>query len=103
VKSLGARMYEAFTASVRFESIGSRRDEFETLPALEQARWNRAACAFVAGLSDFSGEWDAVVEACAVAAEAQDRIGREWVRDSLWAEICRRAGENVRALKRGRA
>lgn len=26
-------------------------------------------------------------EACAVRAEALDRIGREWVADSLWARI----------------
>lgn len=38
------------------------------------------------------------VEACAVAAEAQDRAGREWVRDSLWADILKRAGANVRRL-----
>lgn len=39
------------------------------------------------------------IEACAVAAEAQDRCGREWVADSLWANILKRAGANVRALK----
>lgn len=40
------------------------------------------------------------IERCAVAAEAQDREGREWVRHSLWAEILKRAGQNVRALAR---
>lgn len=42
---------------------------------------------------------DAVIEQCAVAAEQQDRAGREWVPDSLWANILRRAALNVRALK----
>lgn len=37
-----------------------------------------------------------IVEACAVAAEAQDRVGREWVRDSLWDQVLKRAGANVR-------
>ena len=45
-------------------------------------------------------ERNAVIEECAQAAEALDREGREWVRDSLWAALMRRAGENVRALKR---
>lgn len=45
-----------------------------------------------------------IIEECAQAAEAVDRIGREWVRDSLWAQICARAGQNVRALlKKGGA
>ena len=42
-----------------------------------------------------------LIEACAIAAEAQDRTGREWVRDSLWDQILRRAGANVRALSVG--
>lgn len=44
-------------------------------------------------------ERNALIEECAVAAEAQDRTGREWVRDSLWDAILKRAGRNVRALK----
>jgi hypothetical protein len=40
-----------------------------------------------------------IVEVCAGAAEAQDRAGREWVRDSLWSEILKRAGTNVRAVR----
>jgi hypothetical protein len=44
---------------------------------------------------------DAIIEQCAVAAEAQDRTGREWVKDSLWDAVMKRAGQNVRALKRG--
>lgn len=43
-------------------------------------------------------ERNAVIEECARAAEAQDRVGYEWVRDSLWDTICRRAGANVRRL-----
>lgn len=39
-----------------------------------------------------------LVEQCAAAAEAQDRTGYEWVANSLWANILRRAGANVRAL-----
>lgn len=46
-------------------------------------------------------EHDALIEKAAVAAEAVDRIGREWVGDSLWANILKRAGDNVRKLKRG--
>lgn len=42
---------------------------------------------------------DEIIEACAIAAEAQDRAGYEWVPDSLWANILRRAGANVRGLK----
>jgi hypothetical protein len=38
------------------------------------------------------------IERCAVAAEATKRTGWEWVRDSLWANVLKRAGENVRAL-----
>lgn len=44
-------------------------------------------------------ERDQLIEECAQAAEAQDRGGYEWVRDSLWAKILQRAGANVRALK----
>lgn len=45
-------------------------------------------------------ERNALIEECARAAEAQERTGREWVADSLWANILKRAGDNVRALKR---
>jgi len=44
-------------------------------------------------------ERNALIEECAKAAEAQDRVGREWVPDSLWHNILKRAGANVRALK----
>lgn len=44
-------------------------------------------------------ERNALIEECAVAAEQQDRIGYEWVGNSLWANILRRAGQNVRKLK----
>lgn len=44
-------------------------------------------------------ERNALIEECAKAAEAQDREGHEWVRGSLWANILRRAGVNVRRLK----
>lgn len=52
-----------------------------------------------AGAGKDDAERDAIIEACAVAAEAVDRIGHEWVRDSLWATVLKRAGDNVRALK----
>lgn len=39
-----------------------------------------------------------LIERCAVAAEAQDRTGREWVKNSLWDNILERAGANVRKL-----
>lgn len=38
------------------------------------------------------------IERCAKAAEATEREGWEWVRESLWANILKRAGANVRAL-----
>lgn len=44
-------------------------------------------------------ERNALIEECVKAAEAQDRVGREWVADSLWHNILKRAGANVRALK----
>lgn len=44
-------------------------------------------------------ERNALIEECAVAAEAQDRAGYEWVHNSLWAKILLRAGNNVRLLK----
>jgi hypothetical protein len=44
-------------------------------------------------------ERNALIEECAMAAEQQDRSGREWVADILWANILRRAGSNVRKLK----
>lgn len=45
-------------------------------------------------------EWNDCVEACAIAATQQDRTGREWVGNSLWANILKRAGDEVRKLKR---
>ena len=36
-------------------------------------------------------------EACAVAAEAIERTGREWVKDSLWANIKRDTAAAIRA------
>lgn len=97
--SLGQRFYDAFHAGGG-AGLGTDGQPFAESTAEAQAFWNRAAVAFTCQLSDFETEWDAVVEACAQAAEAQDRTGREWVRDSLWAAILRRAGENVRRLKR---
>lgn len=44
-------------------------------------------------------ERDALIEECARAAEQQDRAGREWVPESLWAKILTRAGAEVRRLK----
>jgi hypothetical protein len=41
---------------------------------------------------------ETTIEECAVAAEAFDRTGREWVRESLWQKMMKRAGANVRAL-----
>lgn len=62
---------------------------------------SRAADAMKAALaicSEALSQRDQIIQACATAAEAQDRIGYEWVRDSLWAQILKRAGDNVRAL-----
>ena len=56
----------------------------------------RDLVAFVRRVQDAG--WRKTIEQCATAAEAQDRIGREWVQDSLWDTILRRAGANVRAL-----
>ena len=36
-------------------------------------------------------------EACAAAAESLDRSGREWVKDSLWANIKRDTAAAIRA------
>lgn len=38
------------------------------------------------------------IERCAIAAEAQDRAGYEWLRESVWTSILKLAGQNVRAL-----
>lgn len=63
------------------------------------------ACDDCAGTADTVELWNkrpclnALIEECAQAAEQQDRTGYEWVRDSLWANILRRAGANVRKLK----
>lgn len=46
-----------------------------------------------------AGTRNEIIEECAIAAEAQDRTGHEWVHDSLWANILKRAGANVRRLK----
>lgn len=46
---------------------------------------------------------NSIIEECAVAAEQQDRTGREWVSDSLWAKILLRAGTEVRKLKSAKA
>lgn len=56
--------------------------------------WNRRQKAALA-----TAARNSIIEQCAVAAEAQDRIGHEWVADSLWANILKRAGQNVRALQ----
>lgn len=37
-------------------------------------------------------------ERCAVVAEAKDRAGRDWVPDSIWAQIKR---ETAAAIRRG--
>lgn len=42
---------------------------------------------------------DAVIEECAKVAEALDRVGREWVPDSIWDKINRDAAKRIRALK----
>lgn len=47
-----------------------------------------------------NAEHNAIVEACAVAAEERHMIGQEWVPDSLWAAILGRAAANVRRLKK---
>lgn len=44
-------------------------------------------------------ERNAVIEECAQAARLADRVGREWVQDSLWDKITERAAEAVRKLK----
>ncbi|HEX9955507.1 MAG TPA: hypothetical protein VGB48_09890 [Allosphingosinicella sp.] len=46
---------------------------------------------------------DAALEEAATAAEALDRSGREWVRDSLWANIKSDTARAIRALKQGTA
>lgn len=47
-------------------------------------------------------EWrNELVERCAIAAEMQDRVGYEWVRDSIWDNFMKRGGAAVRLLKVG--
>ena len=68
-------------------------------PGHEVAGWEAALSSLQDGLGrHMDAIRAATVEECAVAAEAQDRTGRAWVRDSLWAAILKRAGANVRAL-----
>lgn len=40
-----------------------------------------------------------LIEQCAQAAAMQDRVGYEWVKDSLWATLCKRSAAAVRKLK----
>lgn len=42
---------------------------------------------------------DDVIEECAQAARMIDRVGHEWVQDSLWDNITQRAAAAVRKLK----
>jgi hypothetical protein len=89
------------------------------LPSFDARDWAAAFCkinpkmpedimvtwfanALMRGFDECASRTDrnAIIEECAVAAEAQDRIGREWVADSLWDVVMKRAGANVRALKR---
>jgi hypothetical protein len=44
-------------------------------------------------------ERDAVIEECAKVAEAADRTGPEWVRDSLWDHMRLQTAADIRALK----
>jgi hypothetical protein len=44
-------------------------------------------------------ERDAILEEAAVCAEQQNRVGREWVKDSLWDAIIQRVPEAIRRLK----
>jgi hypothetical protein len=44
-------------------------------------------------------ERNAVLEEAAVCAERQNRVGREWVRDSLWDAIIRRVPDAIRKMK----
>lgn len=46
-----------------------------------------------------SSERDSIIEECAVKAEALDRVGREWVADSLWDKISRETAGRIRSLK----
>lgn len=50
-------------------------------------------------LRQAAGGRDAVIEECAKAAEALDRIGYEWVRDSLWDRIALETAARIRTLK----
>lgn len=66
----------------------------------DRAGWLEDAAYFADALRLLAAtERNDIIEQCAVAAEAQDRVGYEWVGSSLWANILRRAGANVRKLK----
>ena len=72
--------YEAFTSAV------------EGAILVEREKWKDAAeAAFDEGAAQER-------ERCAVRAEALDRSGREWVKDSLWANIKR---DTAAAIRRG--
>lgn len=43
--------------------------------------------------------WNEAIEAAAVAAEAPDRRGREWVPGSLWDAIKQDTASDIRKLK----
>lgn len=49
-------------------------------------------------LQELREDRDAVLEQAAQAVEQLDREGRDWVPDSLWANILRDAAARVRAL-----
>lgn len=83
----------SLTASAETIVIGSQKyfpQVWRRIPELRLHSSCEAVCAI---------DRDTLIEQCAVAAEAQDRAGYEWVQDSLWANILKRAGANVRKLK----
>ncbi|MDY7579384.1 hypothetical protein RGU70_13780 [Herbaspirillum sp. RTI4] len=44
---------------------------------------------------------DAALEEAATTCEMQDRVGYEWVRDSVWDNVLKRGASAIRSLKTG--
>lgn len=75
----------------------SREDVQALVDELRELRADHAAMAERIQTGDRAR--DAVIEECAIAARQADRIGYEWVMNSLWDTITLRAANTVRALK----
>jgi hypothetical protein len=88
----------ALQAAVNAYDEARRRSHGPNEPAMSDANKATIAPMIMAAIVSYAPR---LIEACAIAAEGQDRTGYEWVRESLWDNILARAGANVRALAEG--